>query len=76
MGVYIDLPTDLIDQFEAAEVIGVAVATLKTWRSRNPDLGYYQGFGREIRYSREECRVYRQNRYRRVVPNPTRPESD
>ncbi len=71
MGVYQELPSDLIDQFEAAEIIGVSPSTLKTWRSRNPDLGYYQGFGREIRYSREECKVYRHNRYRRIVPSPT-----
>lgn len=51
-------------------MIGVTVSTLKTWRSRNPDLGYCQGFGREIRYSREECKIYRHNRYKRVVPNP------
>lgn len=73
MGVYQELPVDLIDQFEAAEIIGVSPNTLKTWRSRNPDLGYYQGFGREIRYSREECKVYRHNRYRRIVPNPASP---
>lgn len=73
MGVYVDIPTDLIDQFAAAEIIGVSVSTLKTWRSRNPELGYFQGLGREIRYSMEECRQYRHNRYRRIVPNPASP---
>ncbi|WP_312593283.1 hypothetical protein [Stutzerimonas nitrititolerans] len=76
MSIYQDLPLDLIDQFEAAEIIGVAVGTLKTWRSRNPGLGYYQGFGREIRYSLEECKQYRHNRFRRIVPKPKDDEPD
>jgi hypothetical protein len=70
MGIYIEIPTDLIDQFEAASIIGVSSSTLKTWRSRNPDLGYYQGFGREIRYSRAECEEYRRKAYKRIVPSP------
>lgn len=61
------IPEDLIDQHKAAEVIGVSVATLKTWRSRKPDLGYYQIFG-AIEYSRAECVEFRRKSYRRVVP--------
>lgn len=68
MGIYIDLPTDLIDQHKAAEVIGVSVSTLKTWRTRNSGLAYYKSFGREISYSRAECVEYRRLSYRRIVP--------
>jgi hypothetical protein len=70
MGIYEELPNDLINHFEAAELIGVSISTLKTWRSRNPNLGYFQGIGREIRYSKAECEEYRRRAYKRVVPCP------
>lgn len=79
MGIYIDIPDDLIDQFIAAEVIGVSVSTLKTWRNRNPDLAYYRSIGREIRYSKGECEEYRRRSFKRIVPKPTvtgKPDSE
>lgn len=43
------IPNDLITANQAAEILGVSVNTLKTWRSRNPNLGYYRGHNRDIR---------------------------
>lgn len=68
MGVYIDLPKDLIDQRKAAEVIGVSVSTLKTWRSSKSGPVYYTCLGRETSYSRADCVEYRRQSYRRIAP--------
>lgn len=68
MGMYERIPNDLITSGQAAEILGVSLHTLKTWRSRNPNLGYYVGHNREIRYSLKECQQYYRRSFRRVVP--------
>lgn len=64
------IPNDLITASQAAEVLGVSTNTLKTWRCRNPNLGYYRGHNRDIRYSLKECKQYYQRSFQRVVPKP------
>lgn len=63
-------PNDLITASQAAEVLGVSLNTLKTWRCRNPNLGFYKGHNRDIRYSMRECQQYYQRSFQRVVPRP------
>ena len=70
MSIYEKIPNDLITAHQAAEILGVSVNTLKTWRTRNPNLGFYKGHNRDIRYSTKECRQYYQRSFHRVVPKP------
>ena len=68
MGMHERIPNDLITATEAAEVLGVSLNTLKTWRTRNPNLGYFRGHNRDIRYSLKECQQYYRRSFQRVVP--------
>lgn len=68
MSMYERIPNDLITATEAAEVLGVSINTLKTWRTRNTHLGYYRGHNRDIRYSLKECQQYYRRSFQRVVP--------
>ncbi|WP_409339104.1 helix-turn-helix domain-containing protein [Pseudomonas cichorii] len=68
MSMYERIPNDLITATEAAEVLGVSLNTLKTWRTRNPNLGYFRRHNRDIRYSRKECQQYYRRSFQRVVP--------
>lgn len=59
------LPDDLISVHAAAEIVGVSVATLATWRSTDA-LDYFKDF-RNVYYSRSECIAFRQTHTRRFT---------
>lgn len=59
------LPDDLISVHAAAEIVGVSVATLATWRSTGHyALDYFKDF-RNVYYSRSECIAFRRAHTRR-----------
>lgn len=59
------LPDDLISVHAAAEIVGVSVATLATWRSTGRyELDYFKDF-RNVYYSRSECIAFRKAHTRR-----------
>ncbi len=60
-----NLPDDLISVHAAAEIVGVSVATLATWRSTGRyELDYFKDF-RKVCYSRSECIAFRKAHTRR-----------
>jgi helix-turn-helix protein len=57
-----DMPTP-----EAADYIGNAPSTLKTWRCHGKGPAYYRGLGKEILYRKVDLDAF--IRSRRIVPD-------
>jgi hypothetical protein len=61
------VPDDLIDQKEAARLLGIRPRTLQEWRYEGRGPGWFK-VGQSVRYSRKGLEVWLAARAREAVP--------